>query len=209
MLYRNIKSILVFSLVCVIGGLLSYSTNNSCSAIAQYRWTVGAGLGSLFFALLKVTLIFISGIILFLLVKKRIPHDKYARVKLIYFAILPLFVFYGQFLSIPKHFINRPVKESICNKSSTDGMKTKSNGINLFEYEYLKNKLFLLPKLPASSDSINVSYYTDDLMGDCILDIEFKCDINEQIDTTNKCWTLKDINQFANKKVVNYHSQTN
>jgi len=206
---RKIKYIIVFILVCFLGAFLVYLTDNSCDAISNYNWTVQFGIGILFFALIKMIIIFIVGILLFLLFRKKIRHKKYDKIKLIYFAILPLFVFHYQFLLIPNNIINRSTVHSICEKSSTDGMTTHSKNINLSEYNFLQDKLFLLPNIPNTSDSIDLDYYHDGFLGDFSLDVTFACDIYSRIDILDKRWSVTKINKVNKKKHIYYHDNKN
>jgi hypothetical protein len=193
MIKRNLKPALAFITVCLIGAVLIFLVDNSCFAISQYRWTVVLGIGSILSSLLRITLIFTAGIILFLIIKRKIRPEKYNRVKLLYFSIFPIFIFYNQILLIFKGIMNRPMEKSICNKSSSNVMTTQSKILNLNEYDYLKSKLFLLPDLPKTSDSINISYYHDDFLGDFSLNLNFVCENKELIDTADKRWTISKI----------------
>ncbi|HWY34687.1 MAG TPA: hypothetical protein VNX68_08570 [Nitrosopumilaceae archaeon] len=200
---------LIFFLSCLIGGLLAYLINNSCDAIVNYTWSVQFGLGEMIHSVLKMTFIFVIGIVVFGLIRKKIPQRNYNSIKLIYFAVLPLFVFHHQFLSIPRNILNRSIKSSICEKSVDNGIRTETMNITLTEYEFLKNRLFLLPDLPNTADSINIMYYHDDFFGDFDLNVHFRCSKNEPIDTSDKRWNVITSDKLIDKKRVRYHDGVN
>lgn len=205
MIKRNIKPALAFIATNVIGALLFYLTDFSCPAILNYDWTVQFGIGTIIWELGKMFLIFIVGIVLFLIVKKKINKNKYDKIKLIYFAIFPFLIFHNQFLRIPINLMNRKMVNSICAKSSSNGMQTESNDLYLKEYRYLQGELFLLPDIPKSSSNIDVKYYHDDFLGDFSLEVQLLCASDEVIDTTKGKWSIKKDSESKDKIQVSYY----
>ncbi len=204
MLRRNVKTALLFFLVCFLGMLLEDLTDCSCDATQQYNWTVQFGIGAMIYSILEKVVFFIAGFTFFILIKKKICSEIYIKTKYIYFAALPVLVFHNQFLQIPENISNRSIELSICEKSWSNGLQTNSKTLNQKEYKYLKHQLLLLPDLPQSADSIDINYYRDNFLGEFILTIHFLCDNLEPIDTANKHWITDAANNSINKKKVGY-----
>lgn len=61
---------------------------------------------------------------------------------------------------------NRKIHQSICNKSSDNGMFCSIDRITVEEYMYLSDKSGWLPLIPSSAESIIIDYYRDDFLGD-------------------------------------------
>jgi hypothetical protein len=201
---RNVKSALAFIATTFIGALLFFLTDASCSAISNYYWIVQFGIAEIILGVGRIFLIFIVGMVLFLIVKRKINKNKYDKIKLMYFAVLPFFIFYSEFLRIPMNLMNRSVVNSICAKSSFDGIQTESHDLNLKEYRYLQGELFLLPDIPKSSDKIGVRYSHDDFFGEFSLHVQLLCSKDELIDTTQSNWSIKEDPQSKNIIQISY-----
>jgi hypothetical protein len=204
MIKRNIPAIVIFILSCFACIFLSYSTTSVCEAILNYSWTVQFGVGAVVFSLIKMFIIWAAGITVWFLIRKKLQPHRYKKIKLFYYAILPLVIFYKQLLAVPGDVLNRPIKRSICDKTTSNGMTTESKNITLPEYDYLRTNLQLLPALPTTSEKINISYYTDNFLGDYMLSVHFECDIHEPVDTTTHLWFVDPIEGSTDKKEVTF-----
>lgn len=56
--------------------------------------------------------------------------------------------------------------QSICSKSSDDGMFCSMNRLTFNEYMYLHKKSQWIPLIPSLSDNVIIEYYRDDFLGD-------------------------------------------
>ena len=61
---------------------------------------------------------------------------------------------------------DRQLSQSICSKSSDDGMFCSMDRLTFNEYMYLYNKSEWLPLIPSHSESVIIDYYRDDFLGD-------------------------------------------
>ncbi|MFK7787756.1 MAG: hypothetical protein AB8B56_21725 [Crocinitomicaceae bacterium] len=61
---------------------------------------------------------------------------------------------------------DRQLSQSICSKSSDDGMFCSMDRLTFDEYMYLYNKSEWLPLIPSHSESVMIDYYRDDFLGD-------------------------------------------
>lgn len=206
MIRRNIRVIIVFLLSCGACVLLSYFTSTSCDAILNYSWTVQFGVGGVIIAMIKMFIVWVTGVTVWLLIRRKIQPQRYYPIKLFYFALLPLFIFSKQLLEVPGDVMNKSLEHSICDKTVSNGMTTKSTNITPSEYDYLKTRFQLLPTLPLTAEKINISYYTDHFLGDYSLSVQFECAMNEVIDTASHKWWVESIEGSTNRKAVTYES---
>ena len=207
MIKRNLITALVFILVCLFVTGASSLTNNSCSAVEGYYWSVNFLPWDMMGGLLQNFLIFLVGAGLFFIVKRKAKNKfgaKYNKFKYWYFAILPLLILYSTILEIPNNISNRSVINSLCNKSSTDGMTVQSKGVDLKEYKYLQKQLFLLPDLPPTAQNITIKHYADPFLGDFILRINFICEGKEKIDLRDDHWSIENNHLSTGKKLIVY-----
>lgn len=200
MIKRNLNAAGVFVLVTLIGwGLLTLS-DNSCHAILGYY-----DLGGVFTGLTRMIGFFLIGIIVFVLAR-RFLKIHIARYKVLYFAILPFFVFYHEFAQIPENIRNREVISSICTKSSFNGMENRSANLSLKEYNFIKERTSLLPALPASSVLIDIYYYHDDFLGDYSINIKLICNKSERMILNKDHWFIKPLSGATTHVAVSYES---
>jgi hypothetical protein len=204
MIKRNVPAIMIFILSCFACIALSYFTTFVCEEMPNYSRNVQFGVGGVVFSLIKMFIIWVTGITIWFLIRKKIQPNRYKKIKFFYFALLPLFIFSKQLLAIPGDLLNRPVEHAICDKTTSNGMTTESRNITLQEYVYLKTHLQLLPSLPLTAEKINLSYYTDNFSGDYMLSVHFECDIHEPIDTTNHLWSVTPIEGSPDRKEVTF-----
>jgi hypothetical protein len=162
------------------------------------------GVGGMVVSLIKMFIIWVAGITGWFLIRKKLQPHRYKKIKFFYFALLPLVIFYKQLLAVPGDMLNRPIEHSICNKTTSDGMTTQSKNIVLREYDYLRANFQLLPALPLTAEKINISYYTDNFLGDYKLSVHFECGIHEPIDTTKQLWSVVQIEGSTDKKEVTF-----
>jgi hypothetical protein len=204
MIKRNIPAIMIFILSCLACIFLSYSTTSVCEELLNYTWTVQSGVGGVVFSLIKMFIIWVAGVTVWFLIRKKLQPHRYRKIKLFYFALLPLVIFSKQLMAIPGDMLNRPMERSICDKTTSNGMTTESKNITLQEYDYLRIHLQLLPQLPVTSEKINISYYTDNFLADYRLSVHFECGVHEAIDTTNHLWSVSPIEGTSDKKEVTF-----
>jgi hypothetical protein len=100
------KATLAFLGVCFLGATVLSLTDSGCEALHQYRWTVQFGIGLFVESLLESFLIFIPGLALFYLFRGRLSHAFNGKGPMVYFMILPVFVFHNQFFGIWKNIKN-------------------------------------------------------------------------------------------------------
>jgi hypothetical protein len=206
MIRRNILTIVIFILSCSACFLLSLFAGASCEAILHYTWTVQFGIGGIVFSLIRMFIIWVAGMTVWFLIRRKIKSQNYKRIKFFYFALLPLLIFYKQLEQISGNIIDQSMERSICDKTTSNGMTTSSKKLTLPEYDHLKINLPLLPALPLTAEKINISYYTDDFLGDYTLSVQFECDIHEPIDTSLHRWWVDAVDSVADKKEVTYET---
>lgn len=74
--------------------------------------------------------------------------------------------------------------QSICNKSSDDGMFCTMNRLSFDEYMYLQKKSGWLPQMPSHCENVILNYYRDDFLGDYFLNIWVELPIYPKFDST-------------------------
>lgn len=78
---------------------------------------------------------------------------------------------------------------SICQKSSDDGMEARYKNLSKREYDYLNTKRHRLPEIPEETESVSIYYVRDDFFGEFDLNITLKLNSNSILDSTNyKGW---------------------
>jgi hypothetical protein len=184
--------------------LLSFYTSAVCEEILNYSWTEQFGVGGIVLSLIKMFIVWVTGITVWFLIRRKLQPHRYKRIKFFYFALLPLIIFSRQMLAVPVDILNRPLERSICDKTTTNGMRTESKNITLTEYEYLRTNFQLLPALPLTSEKISISYYTDSFLGDYSLSVHFECNIREPIDTASHRWWVDPLVGSSDKKEVTF-----
>ena len=198
------KPAFAFFAVCAFGAALIFISENSCGAVDGYYWTVQFGIGVIISSLLWKLLILSLGIAVFLVLKRRISALVGGRGTIIYFAVLPLIAFHHQFWLIPQNVMDKNVVGAICAKSCAEGPFSHSVGLDLREYDHLRDQLILLPKLPSTADSICVHYYPDGFLPDYSLTVDFRCGVGEAIDTAGGRWSIRSIDRITNRMTVSY-----
>jgi len=198
------KATLAFLGSCFLGATALSITDPSCDALYQYRWTVQFGLGPLVESLMKSFLIFVVGVVLFYLLRRRLSQALNGKGPIVYFMILPVFVFHVQFYGVWKNLTSASIERSICAKSTGDGMTVQSVALEHEEYRYLKRRLTLLPNLPSSADSISVEYYHDGFLGDFMLKVRFGCSEQESLSLTGQQWSIDSLQHGGGRKQVVY-----
>ena len=78
---------------------------------------------------------------------------------------------------------NRELKQVVCNKSTDDGMMLKFYKLKNNEYEFINSKTNWLPPIPKGADSIDISYFRDDFLGDFHLIIEMVLPFGQELDS--------------------------
>jgi hypothetical protein len=209
MIRRNILTIVVFMLSCCACILLSFFTSSSCDAILNYSWTVQFGIGGVVLSIIKMFIVWVAGITAWLLIRRKLQPHRYKRIKYFYFSLLPLVIFSKQLLAVPGDILNRPMKHSLCEKTTAYGMKTESKNVTLSEYDYLRTNFQLLPSLPLTAEKIDISYYADNFIGNYSLSIHFECGIREPIDTASRKWWVEPIEGSMDKKNVTFETSLN
>jgi hypothetical protein len=204
MIRRNLLTAIVFILSCSACVLLSFATSAPCKEILNYSWTVQFGVGGVVFSLIKMFILWIAGITVWLLIRRKLQPRRYMKIKFLYFACLPLVIFSRQLLAVPGDILSRPMERSICEKTTTNGLKTESKNITMSEYDYLRTKFQVFPTLPLTAEKINISYYSDNFIGDHSLSIHFECGIREPIDTASHRWWVEAIEGTTGKKAVTF-----
>jgi hypothetical protein len=212
MTMKNLLAALSFIIVCMIGAALSLIVDNSCSAIQAYSWSVQFGLGGFVLGLGAIFIRLLLGLCLFLILRywlrSRLPSI-YEKIKLGYFALLPLLVFFPQFNSLQHSLFNGKIEAAICAKSSYDGMITRSNLLEIEEYRFLQHEFFLLPPLPTTADSIDVIYYHDNFLGDYRLTVSFACDFQTPIENSQQHWSIMNSDPQKDWKRIVYSDSQN
>lgn len=205
---RNVLPALLFMFMSLIAMLLFTLSFDLCEAILHYQGHIQfIGLEFLLF-FIKWIFLTLIGLLLFWLIKQFINPSRYTKYKIIYFGLLPLFICYNPFFKIIENAKNQDCISSICNKSKSNTMKTKSENLTLLEYHYLQDCLPLLPSLPTSADSISICYYNDQFLGDFVLKVDFLCENSTPIDSIDKHWQVLYANpQSGKKKVIFANSQ--
>ena len=206
---KYLQLLFIFILTSIVIFILLSITVYSCESTNNYKWEVQFGIGKIIFQLIIKLIIFIVGIIVFLLVRKFVKFNNYRLFKKIYFIVFSLSIFYAQIYKISQSVLHLKKEYSICSKSTTEGLTTKSNSLNLSEYNYLYSKFHLLPDLPSTSDSININYYTDNFLGDYMLDIQFRCKGSAHIDTADHHWMILNVDKKNNIQYANYYANGN
>lgn len=206
MIRRNLPVIVVFILSCSACILLSFFTGSPCEAILNYSHTTQFGVGGMVFSLIRMFIIWVAGITIWFLFRRKLKPQNHKRIKFFYFTLLPLFIFYRQLEQVPGDIIHQPVERSICSKTTSNGMTTESKDITLPEYDHLKANFPLLPPLPLTAEKIKISYYTDHFLGDYNLSVQFECDVQEPIDTVSRQWFVDPIEGVKNMKKVIYEA---
>ncbi len=207
MIQRNILTSFVFILCCVACVCLSYYTSSTCETISNYSWTMQFGVGGVVLSLMRMVIIFIAGLAIWRLIKRKIQPLKYKRIKLLYFALLPLIIFSKQLIAVPGDLMNHSIAISACDKTTTNGIKTESSNLTLQEYDFLRTKFKLLPELPLTAEYISIAYYSDNFIGDYSLSVHFDCGIREVIGTKAQGWWAEPINGSNEKKSVTYEDE--
>jgi hypothetical protein len=209
MIKRNIPTTVVFILSCCACVLLSFFTSSPCKAILNYSWTIQFGIGGVVLSIIKMFIVWVAGITVWLLIRRKLQPQRYKRVKYFYFGLLPLVIFFKQLSAIPGDILNRPMEHAICDKTTTYGMKTESKNMTLSEYDYLRTNFHLLPALPLTTEKIDISYYADNFIGDYSLSVRFECSIREPIDRASHRWWVEPIEGSVDKKNVTFETSLN
>lgn len=205
---RNLSTVFCFIVGALIVSVCINFGNSDCEAIRQLA---GSGLGEFVISVVKIIGIGLTGIVLFLLIKKHINQHYYKHIKLLYFALLPFGMCVPQLITIPANMKYKEVIQSICDKSIGDGMTFKSRQLSKKEYDYLVRIFYIIPELPATAREIDIKYYHDDFLGDYGLKIDFECELNEKIDTLSpgKHWSLYERNLSGQTMKVEYNDSRN
>lgn len=198
-----ITTFLVFGFVSFICILLITFSSTSCKTLYYYNYNVFFGIGKLDL-LFALKCIIALGLYLLLRLMSTIYKNK--SYQLLFFAILPLIIFSTPLYMIPKKIKTRPITSSICSKSTTDGMTTKSNNLNYAEYIYIKKQLQLLPTIPDSAKYIYLKYYHDNFLSDYHLEVNCTISKDVLIDTTNSNWLILSKDTINNTKVIYYYN---
>ena len=124
--------------------------------------------------------IWIVGFVIYFLIKKRKQINLY-----VFFSILTIFSFHSFIITaltrVPEK--NRELKQVVCNKSTDDGMMLKFYKLKNNEYEFINSKTNWLPPIPKGADSIDISYFRDDFLGDFHLIIEMVLPFGQELDS--------------------------
>ncbi len=188
-LVRLLKIIGVSVLTAFVILLLTRNNHINCSALNTFSGESSIGL---FFDFLKTVLIgfgiWIVGIVIYFLIKKKKQINLY-----IFFSLLTIFSLHSFIITAlmraPEK--SRELKQGICNKSTDDGMMLNFNQLKKDEYDFINLKTNRLPTIPKEADSINISYFRDDLLGDYHLIIEMILPSEQELDTLEyPKWTL-------------------
>lgn len=156
-----------FCSTCVLGALIVALTGAWCNALDHYRiTTLGELLLSLFMTVVYAPLVLWLGVRCYRYCRSRCPSLHSISGTVAYCAALAVIAFPRQFLLIPINLWNHGLAPSICAKSTSDGLFTRSQNLTAEECAYLQGLLPLLPDLPVQPDSINLFYYSDGFLPD-------------------------------------------
>ncbi len=102
-----------------------------------------------------------------------------------YFILLTILASFPLVNSIWKNSFrsDRQLSQSICSKSSDDGMFCSMNRLSFDEYMYLNKKSEWLPLIPPHSESVIINYYRDDFLGDYSLNMWIDLPVRPKFDS--------------------------
>ena len=95
--------------------------------------------------------------------------------------------------------IQRDLKESICEKSTDDGMLCEMTNLSKQEYDYVMRDQLNL-SVPTEANNISIYYYRDTFLGEYILSMSLEMPPYQKIDSINYSnWVISD--SLENKKI--------
>lgn len=165
------------ALLCILvtagtGGLLLRLTSTWCDALGHYDGLSMSELKSFVFwniGFAPFTLLF--GAWCYRKLRVRWMFLGTAKGTVFYFVFLTLLAFPFQFGGLVLRGDERMIDETICAKSTSNGMFTESKGLTVEEYEHLRALNPYLPPVPAGADSLRVEFYSDGFLPDFSLHV--------------------------------------
>ncbi len=190
-------------LSCALLIALNVALDNDCLALSAFR------LNSISVFLFSLVVL---GAFVIILLAGFIIYFKYLtaiKVNLIvYFLSLSLIVCIPLIKNIFDLLTDqhRVIKDSICEKSTDDGMICLMSNLTYDEYCYLSDNTWL-PSIPGSSENIAIEYYRDDFIGDFSLAISIWLPNDQIQDIDFEKWdSVKGKRRNSSKFVYHNHS---
>lgn len=174
---RRLLALLCVTLTIGAGWLVQNQTSSWCEALGHYRGLRISDLKSFFFwVVLYAPAILLLGTWAYRKMRARWTFLNTTRGTVVYFVGITIVAFPLQFAGLEMDVQERRCEAAICDKSTSNGMFTESQGLSVEEYEYLRTLNPLFPLVPKGADSLRVNYYSDGFLPDFSLRVACSVD---------------------------------